>query len=251
MVVQPAVKEPSISRKAILGHVIGAAGHAGQGKRQAGHGCQIVVGQGPELVFVKDQGHGTKAVLDGNPQIPVSQQGRVRGFVGGGLAGGLGENALVLGNAFDSGAAQPPTEGTNTVAVTNGFNWQSSWFGNFYQATNSLLVDKGNRTANQVGLYHFTTRTNQMKETNSVVDIGYHYVATDTNGIPLDSNGDGIPDYLEDANGNGLVDNGETNWASPDSDTADQPNHVQGTNVYVSAWQPQAWPHCVINGGLT
>jgi hypothetical protein len=36
------------------------------------------------------------------------------------------------------------------------------------------------------------------------VDIGYHYVATDTNGIPLDSNGDGIPDYIEDANGNGL-----------------------------------------------
>jgi len=51
-----------------------------------------------------------------------------------------------------------------------------------------------------------------VKETNSIVDIGYHYVAVDTNGIPLDSNGDGIPDYLQDANGNGLVDAGETNW---------------------------------------
>ena len=29
----------------------------------------------------------------------------------------------------------------------------------------------------------------------------------------MDSNGDGIPDYIQDANGNGLVDNGETNWA--------------------------------------
>jgi hypothetical protein len=41
------------------------------------------------------------------------------------------------------------------------------------------------------------------------VDIGYHYVAVDTNGIPLDSNGDGIPDYLQDANGNGVYDFGD------------------------------------------
>jgi hypothetical protein len=103
-------------------------------------------------------------------------------------------------------------EGTNNVVVTNSFNWQSSWFGNYYQTTNSLLTDKGDRTADQLGLYHFTTQTNQTVEANSVVDIGYHYVATDTNGNPLDSNDDGIPDYLEDANGNGIVDNGETNW---------------------------------------
>jgi len=44
------------------------------------------------------------------------------------------------------------------------------------------------------------------------VDIGYHYVAVDTNGIPFDTNGDGIPDYLEDINGNGLVDSGEIGW---------------------------------------
>ena len=44
------------------------------------------------------------------------------------------------------------------------------------------------------------------------MDIGYHYIAVDANGIPIDSNGDNIPDYLEDANGNGLVDNGEANW---------------------------------------
>jgi len=45
--------------------------------------------------------------------------------------------------------------------------------------------------------------TNQVPETNSIVDIGYHYVATDTHGNPLDSNGNGTPDYLEDVNGNG------------------------------------------------
>jgi hypothetical protein len=37
-------------------------------------------------------------------------------------------------------------------------------------------------------------------------------VAVGANGLPLDSNGDGIPDYLEDVNGNGVVDSGEINW---------------------------------------
>jgi hypothetical protein len=63
-----------------------------------------------------------------------------------------------------------------------------------------------------VGLYHFTTQTNQAIEANSVVDIGYHYVATDANGNPLDSNGDGIPDYIEDVNGNGISGLGQMPW---------------------------------------
>jgi hypothetical protein len=100
------------------------------------------------------------------------------------------------------------TVGPNDVMV-GGFNWQSSWLGNFYLPPDSILIDAGNTTADQVGLYHFTTQTNQMPETNSMVDIGYHYVATDAYGNPLDSNGDGIPDYLEDANGNGIYDYGE------------------------------------------
>jgi hypothetical protein len=114
----------------------------------------------------------------------------------------------------------PPTNrleiiGTHDVFVGN-YNWQSSWFGNYYQPTNSLLINAGDLTADKVGLYHFTTQTNQAVEGFSLVDIGYHYVATDTNGIPLDSNGDGIPDYLEDANGDGLIDNGEMPWDLPD-----------------------------------
>ena len=51
-----------------------------------------------------------------------------------------------------------------------------------------------------------------MKETNSIVDIGYHYVAVDANGIPFDTNTNGIPDYLDDANGNGVIDSGEIAW---------------------------------------
>ena len=114
-------------------------------------------------------------------------------------------------NAFVTNQARLAKYGVHDVTVTN-FNWQASWFGNYYLPPDSPLIDAGSTTADQVGLYHFTTQTNQTVEANSVVDIGYHHVATDAYGNPLDTNGDGIPDYIEDANGNGLDDSGEIGW---------------------------------------
>jgi len=115
-------------------------------------------------------------------------------------------------NAFIQGQNRLPISGAHDVTVTNSFNWQTSWLGAFYQSTNSPLLNKGSTSATNVGLYHFTTQTNQTVEGTNIVSIGYHYVAVDQYGNPLDSNGDGIPDYLEDANGNGLVDSGEIGW---------------------------------------
>ena len=105
-------------------------------------------------------------------------------------------------NAFTNNTAgRSPIGGTNDIIVTNGFNWQTSWFGNYYLPSGSLLTNAGDVTANVVGLYHFTTQTSQVPETNSVVDIGYHYVATDANGNPRDTIVPGIPDYLAYPNG--------------------------------------------------
>src|SRR5205814_10672243 len=100
------------------------------------------------------------------------------------------------------------TSGSHEIVLTNtGVDFQTGPLGNYYLPTNlTALVNQGSTTADQVGLYHFTTQVAQTKETNSVVDSGFHYVAVDGSGAPLDSDGDGIPDYLEDANGNGSAD---------------------------------------------
>ena len=110
--------------------------------------------------------------------------------------------------------------GTSNQILT-ALDYQAGPLGPYYYSTNPPgagatnlynLLNSGSRTADLAGLYHYTTTTNQVKETNSVVDIGMHYVAVDGNGRPVDTDGDGLPDYLEDANGNGTADSGETNW---------------------------------------
>ena len=109
-----------------------------------------------------------------------------------------------------------PIGGLHDVFATNGFNWQSSWFGNYYLPNNSPLTNAGDVTANIVGLYHFTTQTNQVPQGFSQVDIGYHYVATDSSGNPLDTAGDGMPDYVKDSNGDGVYDSGDLcDWLNP------------------------------------
>jgi len=113
-------------------------------------------------------------------------------------------------NAFLQGATRTTPTGAHDQIVTN-FNWQTSWLGNYYLPSDSPLIDAGGVTADTIGLYHYTTQTNQVKETTTTLDLSYHYVAVDSNGKAIDSSGAG-PDYWKDANGNGLVDSGEIGW---------------------------------------
>jgi uncharacterized repeat protein (TIGR03803 family) len=87
------------------------------------------------------------------------------------------------------------TAGSNNLMVTN-YNWQSGFLGDFYAPPTSPVTDRGSTNANLLGLYWFTTQTSQAIESNSTVDIGYHYVATDTNGNPLATYGTGVPNYI-------------------------------------------------------
>lgn len=116
---------------------------------------------------------------------------------------------------------------TNSVRLTNNaandvlltltnIAYDTGWLGRFYLPTNSTshspLFDSGSAAANTLGLYHYTAVTNQTRELTSTVDIGFHYVAVNSSGQPIDTDGDGLPDYYEDSNGNGSVDSGETDW---------------------------------------
>jgi hypothetical protein len=113
---------------------------------------------------------------------------------------GLGINPLEL-NALTT--TQIGNQPLSTFAYATGT------LGPWYHSSASLQ-NMGSQPASQVGLYHHTVLASQAKEVNSIVDIGFHRVATDGSGRPLDQDGDGVPDYLEDFNGNGEVDSGET-----------------------------------------
>ncbi len=105
--------------------------------------------------------------------------------------------------------------GTGNVTLS-GFTYATGPLGPWYHGATSL-VDLGSRTAAAAGLYQETTQTSLAKEAGTTVDIGFHLVATDSNGIPIDTDGDGVPDYLEDRNGNGTFDTGESDWTQSPS----------------------------------
>src|SRR5262249_4377339 len=131
-----------------------------------------------------------------------------------------------IDNAYDgytTGSNRLTPNDTVNDVITSTLVWQSGFLGRYYQPINSQFINKGSTYASSVGLYHFTVTTNliagiQIKETNSIVDIGFHYVATDSTGQPLDSDSDGLPDYVEDANGNGIMDPTESDLTKADTD---------------------------------
>jgi hypothetical protein len=120
-------------------------------------------------------------------------------------------------NAFLTGAQRLTPTGAHDIIVGS-FNWQTSWLGRYYLPTNSALINAGSlSSAATRGLYHHTTQTNQVKEGTSYLDIGYHYIAVNSQGQPIDTDNDGIPDYIEDTDGDGVQDPGETIVSTPDS----------------------------------
>ena len=102
----------------------------------------------------------------------------------------------VSNNAFTTNTANTLGGPNCKTNLTRGY--VSGPSGNYYYpatggaTTLTALIDAGSRKADAAGLFHYTTTTNilnglEIKETNPVVDIGYHYVAVDSNGNPIDT----------------------------------------------------------------
>jgi hypothetical protein len=127
---------------------------------------------------------------------------------------------LFAHNGFSAGISPLGTNNKTNLTL----DFVSGPLGPFYYPTNgsstslSSLFDAGSRSREAAGLFHFTTKplpgSKEGLELSPTVDIGYHYAATDASGRPIDTDGDGLPDALEDSNGNGLPDPGESNWTT-------------------------------------
>jgi hypothetical protein len=125
--------------------------------------------------------------------------------------------------------ATAPFSGTEGPSYDYASGYLSGPLGDYYQPSTSTLFNMGSRIAAAAGLYHFTTRTNQLKEgldgsqpNPYHVDIGLHYVALNGSNLPFDFDSDGWPDYLEDIDGDGVA-NDKTSWQNYDS-----PNGASG-----------------------
>lgn len=142
-------------------------------------------------------------------------------------------------NGYITGQNRLTPNGANDVILTSAPTYSTSTLGRWYlDSTTPTLLDVGSRTAPNATLYHFTQTTDQTKETTSQVDIGFHYVAADGNGSPVDTDGDGLADYYEDTNGNGSYAAGDlADWNSADTDgdgVSDGLEVTQGRNPLVA-----------------
>lgn len=85
-------------------------------------------------------------------------------------------NPVSGNNAYISGYSRlTPTNSTDKII--SAFTFDKGPLGEFYVPDTATLTNAGSRAASSAGLYHYTEQLNQTKETNSTVDIGYHYVA--------------------------------------------------------------------------
>jgi hypothetical protein len=92
--------------------------------------------------------------------------------------------------------------------------YQNGTFGGFYLASSARTVNTGSRSPSDAQLFQYTTRTDDVKEGEETgpakVNIGLHYVAA-ADGAPKSTLLVGVPDYVADADGNGLTDATEFN----------------------------------------
>jgi hypothetical protein len=67
-------------------------------------------------------------------------------------------------------------------------------------------------TGPTAGLFHHVIATNLVPIGTGAVGIGFHHLRATTTGVPIDTSGDGIPDWMEDVNGDGSTTGDPSSW---------------------------------------
>lgn len=137
---------------------------------------------------------------------------------------GLQSGDVVHYNAYIDGYSNltwSPEPDSQTLATSPSYS--TGPLGSYYYTSSmAQLIHSGSRSAAAAGLYHYTVTNDNTLDSapngTSQVSIGFHYVACDSSGRPLDTDGDGLPDYIEDLNGDGVYDSGDlSDWQSADT----------------------------------
>ena len=108
--------------------------------------------------------------------------------------------------------------GTGELLLAASPSYQRGPLGDYYLPITTPLYHAGSRTPAEAGLFHYTTRVDQLKAGEEPgthnASIGLHYLST-SNGAPKDADTDGISDYLENWHGDGSYSSHidtETDW---------------------------------------
>ncbi|HAM70801.1 MAG TPA: hypothetical protein DCM86_04075, partial [Verrucomicrobiales bacterium] len=144
------------------------------------------------------------------------------------VSGSVGSGVTIANthNGYRSGGAQLPGA-ANSKAIST-FNYLTATYGDYYYNYNTPAVAGtlddlagagdvtpgvalvAQRTVNGISLLP--------ESASGMVSIGFHYVASSgTPKVALDTDGDGVADYVEDRDGNGATGAGETSWTVYDS----------------------------------
>ncbi len=93
----------------------------------------------------------------------------------------LSEGTATITNSNNAYKGTTQLAGGTTNKTLTTTDYKTGPLGRFYYPTSGTnlfsLIDAGSRSADQAGLYHYTSTISQVRETNSTVDIGYHYAA--------------------------------------------------------------------------
>lgn len=128
-------------------------------------------------------------------------------------------------NAYIQTTPFPNTLGSQ---ILSGMSYCAGPLGKYYLPElldglpNPLFSQDQSRTPASDGLYHYTSTTDQDEEGSTFLDTGFHYIVVNSTTLALkDSDSDGLPDYIEDANGNGVKDTSETSFTGLNADDTD------------------------------